>query len=167
MTLIICLLGFISTLFDMSLPGINGKDMGLSDFKGKKILLVNTASQNVLASQIVELQGLQDKFKDRLVVILVPSNNINGEEPLSNEEIKTYLERKKINLLCTAKLEVSATQGYELFQWLGSREKNGVEDILVRGNFTKILIGRDGRPEEVFNPGVSPLSSAIADAIER
>jgi glutathione peroxidase len=167
MTLIICLLGILSSFFDISLPAINGKDIRLSDFKGRKILLVNTASQNVLATQITELQGLQDKYKDRLVVILVPSNNINGEEPLSNEEIKTYLERKKINLLCTAKLEISATQGHELFQWLGSREKNGVEDILVRGNFTKILIGKDGRPEEVFNPGVSPLSAAIVEAVEK
>jgi len=155
------------TLFSITLPGLDGKEINLARFKGKKILLVNTASQSALAGQLSELQQLQDKYAERLVVILIPSNNINGEEPLSNEEIKEYLEHRKIRLHCSAKLDVSVLSGHPLFQWLGSREKNGVSDMYVRGNFTKILIGPQGQPLEVFNPGVPPFSEAIVNAIER
>ena len=163
----IAILHALTSLFSLTLPGLDGKEISLAQFKGKKILLVNTASQSALAGQLTELQQLQDKYAERLVVILIPSNNINGEEPLGNDEIKEYLQRRKITLLCSAKLDVSALSGHPLFQWLGSREKNGVSDMYVRGNFTKILIGPQGQPLEVFNPGVPPFSEAIVNAIER
>jgi glutathione peroxidase len=156
----------ISSIYSFTLPGVNGSTINLNNYAGKKILLVNTATQSPDAGQFAGLQQLYNKYKDSLVIIAIPSNNFNGMEPGSNTEIQQFLQQYNLTFPVAAKTDVAGEQAHPLFVWLRHKDQNGVMDVYLRWNFTKVLIGKTGMVERVFSPGVPPMSEAIQRAVE-
>jgi len=153
------------SVYTFTLPALNGGEINLSHYQGKKILLVNTASQCQYAGQYAELQQLQQLYAHSLVVIAIPSNNFNNMEPGSNEDIALFVQQYNITFPIAQKQDVLGDEAHPLYQWLANRHTEGGTDALPRWNFCKILIGPTGQVEKVFDPAISPLSQRVKDAV--
>ena len=148
------------------MEGIDGGTIDFKRFKGKKVLVVNTASQCGYTPQYEELQALYEKYKDRLVVVGVPANNFGGQEPGSNAEIKAFCSGKyKVNFPMTAKASVKGDDMCPLYQWLTSKAKNGVMDAEVKWNFNKFLLNENGELIGYFPSRVKPMSEEITSKL--
>ena len=153
------------SLYTINFTDTNGKVQSFSSFKGKKILIVNTATGSSRVNQLAELQQLQTKYDKRLVIVVFPSNSF-GNEPRSNGEIRSFCQSAYGTTLLIA--EKGITNGEDkssVYQWLTDKTKNGAIDIPVKGDFQKFLIDADGTIEGVFAGSVSPLSNQIQKAI--
>lgn len=150
------------TVHDFSLKSIDGAGMPLSVYKGKVMLVVNTASQCGYTPQYTGLEEVSKKFKDRgLVVLGVPANNFGGQEPGTNEEIKTFCTRNyKVTFPMASKVSVKGDDQAPLFKYLST--VSGAP----KWNFTKYLVGRDGKVIKRFDSGVAPESVELTSAIE-
>ena len=153
--------------FDLSFSTIGKDEMALKQFKGKKILLVNTASDCGFTPQLKELQQLQEKFKDKLVVIGFPSNDFKEQEKGSNAEIDTFC---KVNygvqfLLAGKTVVIESQKQHPVFQWLTNKDKNGWNYKPPRWNFTKYLVNEEGVLTNVFDPSLSPLSIKLTSKL--
>jgi glutathione peroxidase len=149
--------------YDFTLTSIEGKPLNLGDFKGRVVLLVNTASQCGFTPQYSGLQALYDEFKDRgLVVLGVPSNDFMGQEPGDNSQIKKFCEVNfNINFPMTEKSKVLGADALPLFRWLATEPKGGKP----KWNFHKYLIGRDGRLRENFSSFTKPDAEKLRTAV--
>lgn len=162
--LLIMVLSFISppkTFYKFKVAGLEGGTIKMSSFKGKKILIVNTASKCGYTPQLDELQKLQEQYKGKLVVIGFPANNFNQEEG-TNEEIKEFCKRNYgVSFLMAEKISVKGGDAHPLYKYLTSEAaKMGVTDP-VKWNFTKFLIDEKGKLIKVFPSKVTPLSSEL------
>jgi len=155
------------SIFDISMNSIDGKPVALKSFEGKAVLFVNVASQCGYTPQYAGLQSLYAKYKDKgLVIVGVPANNFGGQEPGSNEEIKSFCSRTyNVTFPMMAKVSVKGADKTPLYQYLTdkSNPKTGGD---VQWNFTKFLVGKDGKVRQRFESGVSPDSPELAAAIE-
>lgn len=151
-----------TSIYDFKVPGLEGKQIDLSKYKGKKIMIVNTASKCGYTSQYDELQKLSDKYKGKLVVIGFPANNFGAQEPGTNTEIKEFCKRNYgVTFPMAAKVSVKGDDIHPLFKYLTDEaKKQGVEDP-VKWNFTKFLINEKGQLVKVFPSKVTPLSEEI------
>ena len=142
---------------------IDGQATPLASMKGKAVLVVNVASQCGYTPQYTGLQALYEKYKGQgLVIIGVPANNFGGQEPGTNEDIKQFCSRKySVTFPIMAKVSVKGEDKTPLYQYLTS---TGGE---VKWNFTKFLVGKDGKAIQRFESGVSPDSPELAAAIEK
>jgi glutathione peroxidase len=147
---------------------INGKEFPLSALKGKKVMIVNTASKCGLTPQYKDLEALYLKYKDRdFVIVGFPANNFLGQEPGSNEEIATFCSLNYgVSFPMMAKISVKGKNMHVLYQFLTQKAKNGLEDSKVQWNFQKFLIGRDGKLEKVIAPRTLPFAEEIVQWIE-
>ncbi len=135
-------------------------------YKGKKILIVNTASKCGYTPQYEELQALYEKYKDKLVVIGVPANNFGGQEPGTNAEIKEFCSGTyKVPFPMTTKVSVKGDDMCDLYKWLTSKEKNGVLDAEVKWNFNKFLLNENGELIAYFPSKVKPMSEEITSKL--
>lgn len=152
-----------SSVHEFSLPSIDGKTAPLSAYKGKVALLVNVASKCGYTPQYTGLEALYQKYKDRgLVVIGFPANNFGAQEPGTNEEIKTFCSTKyNVTFPMYAKVSVKGDDKTPLYGYL--TETGGD----VKWNFTKFLVGKDGKVIARFESGVKPESPELAAAIEK
>lgn len=143
---------------------IDGKPAPLSIYKGKVVLFVNVASKCGYTPQYTGLQSLYSKYKDKgLVIVGVPANNFGAQEPGSNAEIATFCSRTyNVTFPIMAKVSVKGSDITPLYQYLTA--SNGGD---VKWNFTKFLVGKDGKPVQRFEPGVTPDSPELAMAIEK
>lgn len=143
---------------------IDGKPAPLSVYKGKVVLFVNVASKCGYTPQYTGLQSLYSKYKDKgLVIVGVPANNFGAQEPGSNAEIATFCSRTyNVTFPIMAKVSVKGSDITPLYQYLTA--SNGGD---VKWNFTKFLVGKDGKPVQRFEPGVTPDSPELAMAIEK
>jgi len=157
-----------STIYDFTLPSIDGKAMPLVEFKGKVMLVVNVASRCGYTPQYSALEALYEKYKDRGFVILgFPANNFGGQEPGSNEEIKTFCSTKyNVTFPLYGKVSVLGSDQTPLYRYL-TRETNGSISGDIKWNFTKFLVGRDGKVIQRFEPAVKPDSPEVVNAIEK
>lgn len=139
--------------------------MDFSQFKGKVVLLVNTASFCGFTPQYEGLQALYDEYKDQgLVVVGVPANDFNEQEPGSNEEIKDFCEKTyQVKFPMTDKLVVVGEKRHALYSWLASELG---EKSAPRWNFHKYLIGKDGKPVAYFSTRTRPQSKKVIKAIK-
>lgn len=139
--------------------------MDFNQYKGKVVLLVNTASFCGYTPQYKGLQAVYDEYKDQgLVVLGVPANNFNKQEPGSNEDIKEFCEKTyQVKFPMTDKLEVVGTKRHALYTWLAS--KLG-EKSAPRWNFHKYLIGKDGEPITYFSSRTTPQNIKVTKAIK-
>ncbi len=153
-----------NSVHEFSLNTIDGKPAPLSQYKGKVLLLVNVASQCGYTPQYAGLQSLFSKYKDKgLVIVGVPANNFGGQEPGTNEDIKTFCERKyNVTFPMMSKVSVKGSDMIPLYGYLTS-ETGGD----VKWNFTKFLVGKDGKIVQRFESKVTPESPEMTGAIEQ
>ncbi len=154
------------SIYEFSLSSIDGKSVSLSEFKGKKMLLVNVASKCGYTPQYKDLEALHIKYKDKLVVIGFPANNFGGQEPGSNAEISTFCQKNYgVTFLMMEKISVKGEDMHPLYKWLSTKEENGVCNDAPNWNFCKYLIDEKGNIVQFFKSGVKPLSEEITSKI--
>ena len=152
-----------SSVYDFTLNSIDGQPAPLANLKGKVLLVVNVASNCGLTPQYTALEALYEKYKDQgLVVIGFPANNFMGQEPGTNEEIKTFCTRKyNVTFPMYSKISVKGKDMAPLYQFL--TETGGD----IKWNFTKFLVGRDGKVIQRFETPVKPDSAEVISAVEK
>ncbi len=155
-------------VYDFRLNTIDGRPESLGAYKGKVLLLVNVASQCGYTPQYAGLEALYEEYKTRgLVVVGVPANNFGGQEPGTNEEIKTFCTRTyHVTFPMFAKVSVKGSDETELYKYLTSGAANPALKGDIQWNFTKFLVDRDGRAIARFDSAVTPDSSEITKAVE-
>ena len=155
------LAGFEASLLD-------GSEKDLSDYLGQVVLVVNTASKCGFTPQYKGLQALYEEFRDRGFVVLgFPCDQFAHQEPGTDEEIGAFCERNfGVEFPLFSKIEVNGSGAHPLYDWLKS-EKSGVLGGRIKWNFTKFLVGREGRVIDRFGPARKPedLRDAVADAL--
>jgi glutathione peroxidase len=157
------------TIHDFTLNSIDGQPTPLSSFKGKVVLLVNVASRCGFTPQYTALESLYEKYKDRgFVIIGIPANNFGAQEPGTNQEIKTFCTAKyHVSFPMMAKVSVKGSDITPLYQFLtdkGAHPETGGE---IGWNFTKFLVGPDGKVIMRFDSAVEPDSPLVISAIEK
>ena len=157
------------TIYQFTVEDINGKPFALADLKGKKVMIVNTASKCGLTPQYKELEALYQQYKKKdFIIIGFPANNFLGQEPGSNEQIASFCSiNYGVTFPMMSKISVKGKDMHPLYQFLTQKSKNGVEDSKVKWNFQKYLIGRDGKLEKVIDPKTLPSSDEVKQWIEK
>lgn len=151
-----------STIHDFSVEALNGGRINFADFKGKKILVVNTASECGYTPQYKGLQELYENYKDKLVVVGFPANNFGGQEPGSNAEIAGFCQKNYgVTFPMAAKVSVKGADVAPVYTWLTHKDKNGVLDAEVKWNFNKFLLDENGHLLKYFPSSVEPVSEEI------
>ncbi len=155
------------SVYDYKVKDIEGKDVDLSDYKDKVLLIVNVASRCGATPQYGQLVELQKTYKDKgLVVLGFPANNFGGQEPGSNEEIKEFCESTyQVDFPMFAKVSVKGDDKAPLFEYLTSAE-NPDKQGDIGWNFEKFLIGKDGKLLRRFKTGTAPDTAEVAEAID-
>ena len=153
------------SVHEFTITSIDGVEKSLSDFKGKKMLFVNTASQCGFTPQYMELQSVHEKYGEDLVIIGFPANNFGGQEPGSNEQIKSFcLKNYGVTFLLSEKVSVKGSDICPLFEWLNQQENQSfVGDIMW--NFEKYLIDESGKLVKRFRSITKPDSDKIISLI--
>jgi glutathione peroxidase len=159
----------VQSPLDFTVKDIDGNDVDLSKYKGKVVLIVNTASKCGLTPQYEALQALNEKYKDQGLAILgFPANNFNGQEPGSNQEIKLFCAQKyDVDFDMFSKISVKGEDIHPLFQYLTSEETNKDFAGEIAWNFNKFLIGRDGKVIGRFEPKKTPNDPEVVQAVEK
>jgi glutathione peroxidase len=157
------------SIYDFTLNSIDGQSTPLSRFQGKVVLVVNVASRCGFTPQYAALEKIYEKYQDRgLVIVGFPANNFGGQEPGSNQEIKTFCSTKyNVTFPMMAKVSVKGDDQTPLYQFLTDKTANPQTGGEIKWNFTKFLIGPDGRPVARFEPNVTPDDPQVATAIEK
>lgn len=149
------------SVYDFSFKTIDGKKISLSEFKGKEILIVNTASKCGFTKQYKELQELHQQYGDKLVVIGFPSDNFGGQEFDANDKIQEFCEQNYgVTFLMSEKVDVKGEHADPLFKYLTSAE-NADFTGEIKWNFEKFLINKDGKLTNRFRSKVTPLDESI------
>lgn len=153
------------SIYEFTLKDIDGKDVPLKKYKGKVLLIVNVASKCGLTPQYEGIQAAYKKYqKEGLVVLGFPANNFMGQEPGTNEEIKTFCNTKyNVTFPMFSKVSVKGDDINPLYAWLISHSGR-LDDI--EWNFAKFVIGKDGQVSARLAPGVTPTDPKFAAAIE-
>ncbi len=154
----------MTSLSDFSAPTLTGEERPLSDYDGKVVLVVNTASKCGFTPQYAGLEELWKELGDEgLVVLGFPCNQFAGQEPGASEEIEEFCQvNYGVTFPMFAKVDVNGDDAHPVFEWLKSQKK-GLLGGRIKWNFTKFLIGRDGQVIDRFAPNTEP--EAIADDI--
>ena len=149
-------------IYDFKVKSLEGDVIDLAKYKGKKILIVNTASQCGYTPQYAELEALHKKYGAKIEVIGFPANNFGAQEPGSNAEIKEFCQRNYgVSFPVAEKVSVKGSDIHPLFQYLVAEAKKlGVEDP-IKWNFSKFLIDENGKLIAVFPSKVNPLSEEV------
>ncbi|MFM2305640.1 MAG: hypothetical protein RLZZ367_309 [Bacteroidota bacterium] len=156
------------TVYDFAINDIKGQPLNLAQYKGKKLLLVNTASACGLTPQYKQLEELHQHYKDKVQVIGLPCNDFGAQEPGSVDEIVQFCEvNYGVSFPLTEKVVILGEDPHPLYAYLTHKAENGQSDSEVKWNFQKYLIGEDGNLLQVFSPMVEPLSEEILNAIEK
>jgi glutathione peroxidase len=153
-----------NSIYDFTMKNIDGQETQLASYKGKVVLIVNVASQCGFTPQYTGLESLYEKYKDRgLVLVGVPANNFGQQEPGTDAEIKQFCSRKyNVTFPMLSKVSVKGPDITPLYQYLTSAEGGD-----VKWNFTKFLIGKDGKVIGRFEPKVTPDAPELTAAIEK
>ena len=156
------------SFYDFKVTDINGKTFDLSKLKGKKVLVVNTASKCGLTPQYEALEELYKKYGGpRFTIIGFPANNFLSQEPGSNDEIKEFCTKNYgVTFPMMAKISVKGNDIAPVYQWLTQKGKNGVMDSDVAWNFQKYMIDENGRLVNYASPKTLPDDPKIVKWIE-
>ncbi len=155
-------------LYSFKVKDIDGKEFDLSSLKGKKVLVVNVASKCGLTPQYEKLQELYEKYKDdNFVVIGFPANNFKGQEPGTDEEIKTFCTLTyNVSFPMMSKIDVVGESKAPLYAWLTEKSQNGKLDAEVQWNFQKFMVDENGNLVDFAAPREDPFSDKIIKWIE-
>jgi glutathione peroxidase len=157
-----------SGFYSFKVSSLEGKEVDLSQFKGKKVLVVNVASECGYTPQYAELQQLYAEHGDKVTVLGFPANNFGGQEPGSSEEIAAFCEKNYgVTFPMFEKISVAGDDQHPLYRWLSDKSQNGVTDEDPTWNFCKYLLDEQGQVLAFFPSKVSPLDESIVKAIQR
>ena len=148
------------TVYDFDAVSIDGKPVSLAAHRGKVLLIVNTASACGFTPQFAGLENLWTAYRDRgLVVVGFPSNQFGGQDPGSNDEIGAFCQRNYgVSFPMMAKVDVNGADAHPLWTWLTAEAPGLLGIKAVKWNFTKFLVGRDGRVVRRYAPTDTPAS---------
>lgn len=151
------------TFHDFTVKTLEGEDFDLALLEGKKVLVVNTASKCGFTPQYEDLEKLYEKYGgDDFVVIGFPANNFMNQEPGTNQEIREFCSKNYgVTFPMMAKISVKGDDMHPVYQWLTSKDQNGVMNSKVKWNFQKYLIDENGRLVGMKEPKVNPISEEI------
>ncbi|HEY0610379.1 MAG TPA: glutathione peroxidase [Chitinophaga sp.] len=163
------LLSAPGAFYSFKVESIDGGKINFADYKGKKILIVNTASQCGNTPQYADLEKLYKKYEGKLVIIGFPANNFHAQEPGSNKEIQEFCTKKyAVTFPMAAKISVKGDDIHPLYKWLLAESKaKHFQPEEVTWNFQKYLIDEKGNLVAVFSPKTQPLSEEVVAAIEK
>lgn len=156
-----------SSIYDIPIELINGDTINLANWKGKKIIIVNTASDCGYTAQYEELQSLYKQEAGKLMIIAFPANDFKRQEKGSNKEIEAFCKKNYgVEFPIASKSVVVKNDGqHPLFKWLSDPKSNGWNKEAPAWNFSKYLIDEEGRLIGYYDPGVNPLGAEINQAI--
>jgi glutathione peroxidase len=159
----------IETIYQFKVTDLEGNVFDFAQLKGKKIMVVNTASKCGLTPQYKDLEVVYKKYQDKnLVIVGFPANNFGSQEPGTNQEISSFCQRNYgVTFPMMAKVSVVGNDMCEVYQFLTQKSRNGLEDSDVAWNFQKYLINENGQLEKVIAPQILPTDASIIDWIEK
>lgn len=151
-----------ASVYDISIKSLDGAtQLKMSDYKGKYIIVVNTASECGYTPQYKDLQAFNETYKDKNIVILgCPCNQFGGQEPGTATEIGAFCQKNYgVTFQLTEKIDVKGNGQHPLYQWLTQKSKNGAGDFEVKWNFNKFIISPEGKLLSYFGSGVKPTDA--------
>ena len=152
----------VNSIHSFKVKSIDGKTIDFSNFKGKKILVVNTASKCGYTPQYEALQKVYNEYKDKLVIVGFPANNFGGQEPGSDSEIQDFCKANYgVSFPMASKVSVKGADMAPIYKWLTSKTENGVLDAEVGWNFGKFLLDENGKLVAYYPSKVKPDSEEI------
>lgn len=156
------------TIYQFKVEDLSGNEFDFSTLKGKKIIVVNTASKCGLTPQYKDLEAIYKQYKDKnLVIVGFPANNFAQQEPGSNKEIETFCQQNYgVSFPMMSKISVKGKDMHPLYQFLTEKSKNGLQDSEVEWNFQKYLINEKGELDKVVSPRVLPTDDEIVNWIK-
>jgi glutathione peroxidase len=159
----------MQSFYDLEATEINGKSFPFSQLRGKKVIIVNTASECGFTYQYALLQELYENSKSNNVVVLAfPSNDFGEQEPGTNEEINTFCTTEfSVSFPVMQKVKVLGKDAHSVYQFLTKKENNGITDIEVKWNFQKILIDEQGRVAGNVAAAAEPMCPQIIEWLQQ
>ncbi len=156
-------------VLDSKMKDIDGKEVDLSKYKGKVVMIVNVASKCGFTPQYEQLEAVYEKYKDKGFVILgFPANDFGKQEPGTEAEIKEFCSSKfNVKFDMFSKITVKGEEAPKLYKDLTSKEKNGAFGGDIKWNFTKFLVGKDGKVVARYESKVKPDDAEVTAAIEK
>jgi glutathione peroxidase len=155
------------SIHSFKVKGIDGKQIDFASFKGKMILVVNTASKCGYTPQYESLEKVYKQYKNKLVIIGFPCNQFGGQEPGSNEEIVSFCTKNYgVTFPLADKIDVKGASIAPIYQWLTQKSKNGVVDANISWNFNKFLLDENGKMIAYYPSNVKPDSEDILSRVK-
>lgn len=154
------------SLYKQSFTDIEGKEVGLEKFRGKKIMFVNVASECGFTGQYSELQELHEKHGNKVVLIGFPCDQFGGQEPGTEKEIQAFCQKNYgVTFLMASKVEVKGEGQHPIYKWLTSENMNGKEESEIRWNFEKFIVDEKGNLIGHFRSQTKPMSEKIIELL--
>jgi glutathione peroxidase len=155
------------SFYDFKMTDIDGNEVDFSQYKGKKVLIVNVASECGYTPQYAGLQQLNETYGDDLVILGFPANNFGGQEPGTNEDIKQFCkENYGVTFQMFDKISVKGADKHPLYRWLSDKDMNGWNDKEPSWNFCKYFIDENGDLKKFFPSSVKPMDEEIISLIK-
>ncbi len=156
------------SIYDFKLKSISGKEINLADYKGKKLMVVNTASKCGFTPQLEALEQMHKTYGDKLAIIGVPSNDFANQDPASEKEISEFCQvNYGVSFVMTEKMHVKGAGKHPFYQWLTSKKLNGKASVPVFWNFQKFLIDENGKFMDWFMSFTKPNDPKIINKINK
>ena len=156
----------VKSIYDFKVEALDGSTINFASFKGKKILIVNTASACGYTPQYEGLEALYKKYQGKLVIIGFPANNFGGQEPGTNGEIKEFCKKNYgVTFPMAAKISVKGDDIAAIYKWLCNKSENGVLDATISWNFNKFLLDEKGNLVTKFDSKVTPMSNELTSKL--
>ena len=155
-------------IYDFKIQSLDGGTIDFSQYKGKKILIVNTASKCGFTPQYAGLEKLYEQYKDKLVIVGFPSDNFGGQEYHDNDSIKTFCQKNYgVTFPLTTRVDVKGQNTTPVFKYLCDKSENGVLDASISWNFNKFIIDENGNLLAHFDSKVTPDSDELLKYIKQ
>ena len=156
------------SLHDFKVEALDGSEFDFASLKGKKVMVVNTASKCGLTPQYEQLQALYEEYKDdNFVIVGFPANNFLWQEPGSNDEIAAFCQKNYgVSFPMMAKISVKGGDKHPIYQFLTEKSKNGYKDSKVKWNFQKYLVNENGLVEKIIAPKTLPTDESVKNWIK-
>jgi glutathione peroxidase len=156
------------SIYDFKVEALDGSTIDFSEYKGKKILIVNTASECGNTPQYADLEKMYEQYKGKLVIVGFPANDFGAQEPGTNDDIASFCKKNySVSFPMAAKITVKGDKKAPIYKWLTEKKYNGFKDSDVKWNFQKYLVNEKGELVAVFEPRTKPMTAEIIAAIEK
>ncbi len=150
------------SIHPFKVKSIDGKTIDFADFKGKKLMIVNVASECGFTNQYAQLQELHEKYGDKIEIIGFPSNDFGGQEPKTEAEILDFCRKDyQVTFPLTEKVKIKGRNKHPVYEWLTKSSLNGKIDSKVGWNFQKYLINEDGELDAMLSPANPPICEVV------